>query len=116
MINKEKKIRIIISKPLDIFNANILHNDLFSEKDNILIFIMKGDNNNNLIKASKKYFPNAEYFFFNSPDLYTLLYGKVYDFLINFRYKNKLVYILQFTFRIIIFIYSRFYWIQHIYI
>ena len=110
--NKIGKIAIIISKPLDVYNAYLFINQINSSKISITVFAMEGDINYLLKKSVKKFFPNANLTFFRSGDFYSLF---IKNTILNFDNKKNLNVILKkfliLKIKTFAYIFSKIYWI-----
>ena len=110
--NKIKKIAIIISKPLDVYNAYLFINQINSSKISLTVFAMEGDINELVKKSVKKFFPYANLTFFRSGDFYSLF---IKNIILKFDNKKNLNGILKkfiiLKIKLFAFIISKVYWI-----
>jgi len=107
-----KSIALIVSKPLDLYNAYFFIRNSKIDELNITIFIMKGELDTLSIRSANKFFPKAKYYIFRSGDFYSLFIKKI---ILKFNAKNnsirKLNKFLIFNVKIFSYVFSKFYWI-----
>ena len=110
--NKIERIAIIISKPLDVYNAYLFINQINLSKISIKVFAMEGDINDLLKKSVNKFFPHANLTFFRSGDFYSLF---IKNTILNFDNKKNLNGLLKkliiLKIKTFAYIFSKIYWI-----
>ena len=107
--NNIKSIALIVSKPLDLYNAFFFIRNSKIDELNITIFIMKGELDALSIRSANKFFPKAKYSIFRSGDFYSLFIKKI---ILKFNTKNNSINkFLLFNFKLFSYVLSKFYWI-----
>ena len=109
--NRNYKIAIIVSKPLDIYITYNLLEKIPKKKQDITIYLLKGHNTNHTLNSVRKFFPRSKTKFIRSGDLYS---GIILNLILIFN-SNKIInkkirhFFLNFL-KIIIFLIAKLYW------
>ena len=110
--NEIKKIAIIVSKPLDIYNAYLFINQMRAKDISLTIHAMEGDINNLIKESVNKFFPKADLTFFRAGDFYSLfIKNLILKFDNNKKLNKKLKKFLILNIKTFAFLFSKFYWL-----